>query len=478
MIDRAALFTWARIVALLILAFGLLGVSHKATAQTIQSAWTECQAHAVWRNANQSYGGVHQRRCEELTPYGQPNYVAPVDYVYGTFYQVEGPQFYYSVGCPSGSTLQWQDGTCYNPNEACETLQARTQDPNDGLYIAPGDSRTVSGTGAAECRGGCAFKANANDSNTVGIVTTGSGADAITTSQYGYTGEACPVVPASPAPAESQYPVKPTEQLCKTAPGSQLTLCVRQDGQHCYTATTGKQICWRPGETGTKTTGNLLQKREPGTVVSPVAPTPPAGETLAQSGTPTPTTTTTTVNNVTTTTNTTTTNYTTTGGTDAGSTDSGVPASGTGGTAPAGDGEGSGSVSAGTCEANYTCSGVSAVDCAILQETTKNRCATEANNPGKVMSAGEEAAATADGAGFTGTADSTGVTSETEYGADGLDDSGFLPGGRSCPTIPPMDILGQQFVMDTSAVCDWMTVGGYLVLLFGSIASLMILKGS
>lgn len=408
---------------------------------------------------------------------GGPQTCADLGFYLGTGYirtssDAEWNDYIYSASsCASPSTLQ-PDGSCSNPDAACAAVKARTEDPLDGLYLAPEDSRVFSGPvpGTTECRGGCSWGPKTGAAK---VTVTAFGAVASSRTQYSFSGASCTATAGSPAPAASQVPVKPTAQVCTDPTGSQLTFCQRQDGKQCYTASTGKQICYDPGETGTKSDANVLQKREPGTVATPVPPTPPPGETLTQSGTPTPVTSTSVVNNVTTTSTTTTTNYTTGSGTNASGTESGETSSGTGGATTTTPGA-AGSVAGGTCASNYTCANVSAVDCAILQETTKNRCASELSNLKTAMTGAEETAATAEGSGITGDAASNGLRTSTTYGADGLDTSTFL-GASSCPTIPPLTIMGQTLAMDTSVVCTWMQLGGALVLLFGALGALRVL---
>src|SRR5690606_38302329 len=68
----------------------------------------------------------------------------------------------------------------------------------------------------------------------------------------------------------------PPPVSCTPAEDGQ-TLCVKATGEQCYSAGEGRQICWRPGETGEKVDGPILQKRVGGVVVGQPGRTPPYG---------------------------------------------------------------------------------------------------------------------------------------------------------------------------------------------------------
>ena len=88
------------------------------------------------------------------------------------------------------------------------------------------------------------------------------------------------------------------------------------------TSAKGRQLCWKPGETGTKTDGPVAQVRNAGTQPNAPAFDLPSGDTLQATGQKT----TATTNNTTTTT----TNYTTVHGTNAGSKNQGEKGDGSG----------------------------------------------------------------------------------------------------------------------------------------------------
>lgn len=79
-----------------------------------------------------------------------------------------------------------------------------------------------------------------------------------------------------------------------------------------------------------------------------------------------------------------------------------------------------------------------------------------------------------DGAFATGTGGEGGNGAGGEAGE--LDQSGF-GWTRTCPTIPDVDIMGQSIHFDTSIFCNWVKLGGQLVLVFAALMSLRIISG-
>lgn len=69
---------------------------------------------------------------------------------------------------------------------------------------------------------------------------------------------------------------------------------------------------------------------------------------------------------------------------------------------------------------------------------------------------------------------------ESGYGEDGyptgeLDTSGFGY-SRTCPTIPDVAVFGQTLHFDTSKFCQWMVLGGQIVLVMASLVSLRLMS--
>jgi len=59
-------------------------------------------------------------------------------------------------------------------------------------------------------------------------------------------------------------------------------------------------------------------------------------------------------------------------------------------------------------------------------------------------------------------------------GSDGLDTQGY-GWSRSCPTPPAVDLLGATITFDIGPFCNWMTIGGWLVLIMASLLSVRIM---
>lgn len=345
------------------------------------------------------------------------------------------------------------------PSSDCAAAAAGQTDSASPFYN-PEDGKSTYSSAATQCRGGCAFGPIGNQ----GIVTVGGTIGAgMTTAHFGFTGATCPATPDSPPPIVAKPP-PPTDQVC-TAAGSGQTYCRTQAGQNCYTASTGRQICWSNGETGTKTDGPIAQVRAPGTA-TPSAPTPTPGETLTATRTPTTITTTNiSADGTTTTTTTTVQNFITVNGTDASGTNSGVPAGSPGGASGASGPGTPGGVSGGACGTNYVCTG-DQVQCAILAETQKDRCASESLTAIKDAKPTTPASASLEAAGKGG---------EETVGGSQLNTAGIASGNVSCPVIPPVTILGHVIGIDTSVFCSWMQAGAFLVVLGATILSLKIL---
>lgn len=390
----------------------------------------------------------------------------------------------FDTQCSNGGT--WNDATqtCFSSAECL----AKNSEPG---FANVGD---ITKTFTSTCAGGCDYRAVG------GYTTVAFSGQTFTHGTFEFTGDACPLPPDSTPPAPK--PDKPQE--CIAASDGQ-TFCVKNNGDHCFTTgRTGRQMCWSPGETGQKTDQDILQKRDPG--ITPIPPTPKTNDPLAKVGDTHLTTTTT--NTTTITTNTT--NYRTESGTDAGPTNEGEISDGTDDTTK------DGSVSHdGTCDTQPAVSGGDPLLANIILQTWGTRCATiDANavtstgeigdcrspfsitgpaddaNVKKLKAAraeicpGELADNPAGTDGTYGTGDTTGEEStlraamfgEVSTGAEGLDSSG-LGYSRSCPQMPIVDVFGAQIDFNLPAMCDWMQLGGQLVLILASLACLRVIAG-
>lgn len=164
-------------------------------------------------------------------------------------------------------------------------------------------------------------------------------------------------------------------------------------------------------------------------------------------------------------------------------------------------GDSSSSATGGNCTTPYTCTGSNGIECAILQEQRKARCAAESivANTGTIASntgaTATNTAATSDGVGDLvaasgsgfgtgtpdgdddaelgeeGTAAGNGHGEETEIGEDGLNEDGLgLP--RTCPADPVFHFAGQDITVDMTYVCLGPTIESAIFLLVVGIGCL------
>lgn len=198
--------------------------------------------------------------------------------------------------------------------------------------------------------------------------------------EFGFSGETCGAAPPSvyvPGPDTVEEAKQNKAQECVAAGGS-LSHCTKANGQHCITSAQGRQLCWNPGETGTKTDGDLAQVRNAGNEAVPPNTNLPSGDKLIKAG-DTITTITTNVGGNTTTTVTSTTNYKTENGTDAGPKNQGEKGDGT--ETPTDDEKGS--ASGGTdCDSKPIVS--DPLFQMVADQTWATRCAVDAGNAADV----------------------------------------------------------------------------------------------
>jgi hypothetical protein len=340
-----------------------------------------------------------------------------------------------SGACPLGTQVDINDDyNCRDPDEACRAIN----DEPGFLGVGP-TARSFQSRCMAN---GCEFGIRPG----TGYTATNAGtADAVYHGQYEWIG-ACGTPDAAEPPPEPE-PQQECKDVGTSGNGSTIKACVQKDGRICLTApTTGKQLCWTPGETGEKTTENVLQKREPGDKTA--QPTPPTKPDLNQDGSPVKTVTTKQPENVTITT--TITNYTTTNNTDAGPNDDGVPDTGddSGGDSDQGSNEASGD---GTCNSPWQTSG-DAILGAILGEAWKLRCAGEKAAEDNTADAGT-LGGIADGL-EPGEGDSIFADGEPGGTGSGINDSMFSWGSGSCPVASLTFTMGGHEFVPPAAFCD------------------------
>lgn len=339
-------------------------------------------------------------------------------------------------GCP-----QTANGNHYKVGQTCLSRNAELGGVNNPIKWAssPGE----------QCIGGCRFEI-VDQSQTKTITANAAGQTPTQTGTlYGgiweYTGGTCNASP--PTTRDDEKP----STTCSPA-GSGQTYCVTNDGKNCHTTTSGRTICWAPGETGTKTDGAVTQTNFPGVV----SPQPPEGSSHTNT------------TNVTTTNNTTNNsasitfnNYTTNNGAPAGTNNQGQgtdangkptgsgSGNGSGTGSPGSDGEGSGTGTASNdCQAAPTCSKGDAVECALLKQSWINACKLESDINASGSEGDHEGAAN----GFLGDKVGQGdidslFSTEQMPGVGDLNQSGF--GGRgACPINFTFSAMGSSYTVD------------------------------
>lgn len=197
---------------------------------------------------------------------------------------------YTNTSCPAGQTWNSALNKCQtqcdvgevpdpeNPGQCLNSQKCLNKNVNQqGIGSRTWKKRCYSGCmlewqddGSASSKKTTVYNANGTIA-TNGIVYTG---------KFEYTGELCPVenpAPGQPPELEDEKETKPSENECVKM-GNQ-TACVKPDGKVCAAASTGKEICWAPHETGTKTDQQYMQTKTPGENPTPQALGLPNGDT-------------------------------------------------------------------------------------------------------------------------------------------------------------------------------------------------------
>jgi hypothetical protein len=442
---------------------------------------------------------------------------------------------YYEIYAKEEHNIYWYttDSSAAQATAAqCQAL--RDAPPGDSNYNPPTATETMSLPSI--CPGGCTF-ARVASSGTVSVTST-FGSTTSYSGHFAFTGTTCTATLSSPYPQPIPSVVKAPTPICTTY-GSGQTFCHQPNGTVCYSSTTGRTICWDPGTTGKKTDGPIAQVRQAGTATPPTPTPPPPGDTFNSNGSPATVTTTTNSSTSTTTTQNYITNYGTNAGTTNDGQDSGTTntTNGTTGTASGGScssaytctstygvdcamleeqrltrcqaTNGSASLAAINTTLSASNATFSVISTDIKSTNTKlDGIKTAIDGLPHSTGSGTDMTATnakldtlhtdengihsdttdlkntlggtsysessrgSDGMPTSGTAAGYGV--ETEYGASNLDTSGF-GAGNTCPTISDQVIMGHTIHFDTSNFCDWMKVGGQLVLIFAALACLRVL---
>ncbi|MDO0858118.1 hypothetical protein NHH66_06260 [Xanthomonas campestris pv. campestris] len=148
-------------------------------------------------------------------------------------------------------------------------------------------------------------------------------------------------------------------------------------------------------------------------------------------------------------------------------------------------------ITGGSCAAMPVCVGKNckALEYSQLLMQWRAACALEkaANSSGGGTGNNADVKAIRDAITGNGTADigadgkpADAFSDESGYGEDGyptgeLDTQGFGY-SRTCPTIPDVAVFGQTLHFDTSKFCQWMVLGGQIVLVMASLVSLRLMS--
>lgn len=425
-------------------AFAQTGPIEQRTFPTASEAYAACMTTAQWF-VNASAATRANPRCKLEITFNPPRNVNGTEirgmyscyhgYDYDPDREVQcalsNPYFQYGdTTCPSGQA--WDA-----PTNSCKTDCSGKPDLNGVLAVNLA-------LGEQLCKGGCSYAPLPEQSGAFGQETTFG-------ATWRATGATC-------SADNHTKPFDPNKDIC-TQQGS-LTQCVKPDGRFCANATTGKEICWNKGETGQRRTldGSLAGDRQ-------VAPGVPS-VTGIDGGT--------TSNSTTTINNTTYNQEFKGGGTSSGPSQSNT---GEGGSEnPDGSDKDKGSASGGgSCSAPPSCSG-DAINCAVLDQQWRTRCANDKNDDGQPdWTEGDKP--TGEGEGTDGN------VGESEYkrfglslGTDRLDTDNIF-GGGTCPTFS-MEVMGfSASTADIPAWCDIAAVMRAVVLIMGAYMALQILLG-
>ena len=310
-------------------------------------------------------------------------------------------------------------GACVDNNERC--LALNSQFANMGPQPRTWTSRCLAN--------GCQMVMDNPQANTV------AGLGTVYRGTLRVSG-ACAAISPPNTPDDPEGKKKDKE--CTPAPGGQ-TYCVKANGEKCYSAGSGRNVCWKDGETGTKNDNNIAQTRGPGTSTPPT-PTPPPGETFVappsqppvtttSSGGGGPTIVTTVINN------------TTTNGTNAGGSGDNAGEPSTGGTeGGTGDDEGDPNAINGpdACEGTgYMPSGDPVLG-ATLTELWRIRCNGDKDKPDRASDTAALNSAIGDADGQF-LADKEAAFS-TAPGSGAINESLVSFGSGSCPEFPVVEI--------------------------------------
>lgn len=268
-------------------------VNNLTTCPTRARAWTVCNLRASEVKA----AGNPQAQCfpNTASESNANTYVCGKTY-FGAGCGGVGANVNWTKQCNTGETWVVSTHTCFSP-AACLAKP-----------VIPLGTLNISVAGVKFCSANCEFEAK---NGTQSALTTGGGEtlSVYTGGAYTPTGNQCSSGQVDP-PADQP-------QQCVTDSSSTWPVCIKKTGEHCVKSKTGRQLCWKPFETGEKTDQDVLQVRNAGASAATPSTPPPPGESFTPGASVSETTTTTAADGTARTVTTTTTNYTTAGGTNA-----------------------------------------------------------------------------------------------------------------------------------------------------------------
>lgn len=148
-------------------------------------------------------------------------------------------------------------------------------------------------------------------------------------------------------------------------------------------------------------------------------------------------------------------------------------------------------IQGGTCGSPPVCVGKNcrAMEYSSLLMQWRTACALE-KAAGNTGSGGDNADVKAIRDAITGTNGSANIGEEGSNSGAFSDESGYGQGGipdgkldtsgfgysRSCPTIPDVAVFGQTLHFDTSRFCQWMVLGGQIVLVMAALLSIRLMS--
>lgn len=194
-----------------------------------------------------------------------------------------------AVACPAGQVFNSATKSCRtlcdageipDPENPGQCLNAqKCLDKNvgqQGIGSRPWKSACISGCQLEWQDDGSASSKKTTLYNANGTVAADG---VIYTGKFQYSGALCPAENPPPGlpPEKPEDDAEPSENEC--VPLGNQTACVKPNGNICAQASTGREICWSPHETGSKSDQQYMQTKTPGENPTPQALGLPNGDT-------------------------------------------------------------------------------------------------------------------------------------------------------------------------------------------------------